>query len=131
MNRRIWNREATPIPPPVVCLVNKLPRVGIDPAISFRLLNVFQAPLDPNFWFIVGEIFATSPWLPMGGLVTLTLVAEPTIWTDTVIADSWELISIPVRNPRGTICIQGQSGTLILFDFWLRLDQLTAGMELH
>jgi hypothetical protein len=130
MKRLIWNRHPTPIPPPVVCLVNKVTKVGEDPQIDYRLIEIYRASLALEFWFFRFEIKATSPWLPSGGLIGLSIAAEPSIWSDLIQADQWETISIPVRDPRGTICLQGVSGTMILFDLWLRLDQLTAGKEI-
>lgn len=130
MKRSIWDRSATPIPPPVVCLVNKRSKVGVDPQIDFKLIEIFRAPLSSAFWFARCEIWASSPWIPSGGLITLTLAAEPSTWTDTIISETWETISIPVRDPRGTVCIQGKTGDLILYDYWIRFDQLTAGKDI-
>jgi len=130
MKKLIWNRHPIPIPPPVVCLVNKVTRVGEDPQIEYKLIEVYRAALSIEFWFFRFEIKASSPWLTSGGLIELRLAAEPAVWSDIIQADEWETISIPVRDPRGTICLQGKNGNLILFDLWLRLDQLTAGKEI-
>lgn len=130
MKRLIWDRKPTPIPPPVVCLVNKRSRVGIDPKIEFKLIELFRAPLSTPFWFARCEIWASSQWLPSGGLIELRLAAEPSIWFDQIESERWETISLPISDPRGTLCLQGVSGNLVLFDLWLRLDQLTAGKDI-
>jgi len=130
MKKLIWDRQPIPIPPPVVCLVNKVTKVGEDPPIEYKLIEVYRAALSIEFWFFRIEIKATSPWLQSGGLIELRLAAEPSVWSDIIQADQWETIAIPVRDPRGTVCLQGINGNKVLFDLWLRLDQLTAGKDI-
>lgn len=130
MKKLIWNRSATPIPPPVVCLVNKVTKVGEDPPIDYKLIEIYRAAISIEFWFFRFEIKVTSPWTQIGELITIRLAAEPSGWSDIIQAETWENITIPVRDPRGTICLQGTSGNRVIFDLWLRLDQLTAGKEI-
>lgn len=130
MKKLIWNRSATPIPPPVVCLVNRVTKVGEDPPIDYKLVEIYRAAISIEFWFFRFEIRVISPWTTIGELINIHLAAEPSGWSDIIQAELWEVITIPVRDPRGTICLQGTSGTKVIFDLWLRLDQLTAGKDI-
>ena len=130
MKKLIWNRQPTPIPPPVVCLVNRVTKVGEDPPIECNLVEIYRAALSIEFWFFRFEIKVTSPWAQIYELITIRLAAEPSAWQDIIQADTWETISVPVRDPRGTICLQGISGNKVLFDYWIRLDLIMAGKEI-
>jgi hypothetical protein len=105
-------------------------KVGEDPPIDYKLVEIYRAAISIEFWFFRFEIRVISPWTTIGELINIHLAAEPSGWSDIIQAELWEVITIPVRDPRGTICLQGTSGTKVIFDLWLRLDQLTAGKDI-
>lgn len=129
--RSIWNRYATPIPPPVVCLKNKEPKVSPTEPAVLDIASIDQNPPWSTGWTVTGELQVNIPDIEHNEVLNLDIQIYETVPMGTIRNGQKKQVSFQTPVVTGTACIIISYGGDIWCNYWIRLDQETRGIRVQ